>query len=1017
MKIAEFSVKNYQFTIVLFIMVMLLGLSALFNMPRGEDPVFNAPIYVVTVIYPGTSPNDMEELVADPIEEAIYELEDVKEITTKCYDGVAVIQAEFNYGVNNLTKYNDIIRETNKLRPDLPADILEVKIIRAQSSDVNIFQHALVSQSASYQEMKMQAERLKSKLEKLRELKQVEIQAYPEREVQVEINLEKMAQNRLGLNQVLNLIGANNVNIPGGSIDIGSKKFNIKSTSSFEDIQDVRNTIVQTTAEGRIIYLKDIAQVKFADEDDTHLARYNGERTIWILTRQKDRKNVIQTSEKIYPIVEEFQSKLPAGMRLETSFDQAKSVDRRLTGLGKDFLIAVFLVLLTLLPLGPRASLVVMISIPLSLAIGLALLDLMGYTLNQLSIVGMVVSLGLLVDDSIVVVENIERFMRMGYTRMEAAIMGTKQIGIAVIGCTATLVLAFLPLVFLPEATGEFIRSMPLAIILTVIASLFVALTIIPFLSRMILKKHEQVGGNIFFRLFKKYLNEPYQVVLHWAFRHPIMTLLTAVVIFICSLGLVPLIGFSLFPTSEKPIFMIDVELPLGSNMEKVDTAVSFVERRLLDDQRVVSVSSNIGKGNPRIYYNEFQQQNSPNFGQVFVGLQPEMKVPEIVAFTDQLKADFSDYPGAKITVKMFQQGPPITAPIELRIFGENLDELRRIALDVEGIVSGTEGASYVENPLRTQKTDLEVVINKDKAGLLGIPLAEVAKTVRLGVAGLKVGDFRNEDGDEFAINVSIAENKEEALETFSKIYVTSLSGVLVPLSQIANIELQTSPSFIQHYNKERFTYVSAFAQTGYNTSALTDEIIEKLEQYDFPEGYSFVAAGERKTQQESFGGMETIVIIAVFMLLAILVLEFRTFKSTLIVLSVIPLGIIGSLTALFLVGETLSFVATIGMIALTGIEIKNSIFLVDYTNQLREQGMPLEEAIFEGAETRFLPIFLTTLTAIGGLIPLVLENSPLISPLAWVLIGGLISSMMLSRIVTPLLYKMLPPRVEVKAG
>ncbi|MEZ4955486.1 MAG: efflux RND transporter permease subunit [Saprospiraceae bacterium] len=1017
MKIADFSVKNYQFTIVLFIMVMLLGLSALFNMPRGEDPVFNAPIYVVTVIYPGTSPNDMEELVADPIEEAIYELEDVKEITTKCYDGVAVIQAEFNYGVNNLTKYNDIIREINKLRPDLPADILEVKIIRAQSSDVNIFQHALVSQSASYQELKMQAERLKSKLEKLRELKQVEIQAYPEREVQVEINLEKMAQNRLGLNQVLNLIGANNVNIPGGSIDIGSKKFNIKSTSSFEDIQDVRNTIVQTTAEGRIIYLKDIAQVKFADEDDTHLARYNGERTIWILTRQKDRKNVIQTSEKIYPIVEEFKSKLPAGMRLETSFDQAKSVDRRLTGLGKDFLIAVFLVLLTLLPLGPRASLVVMISIPLSLAIGLALLDLMGYTLNQLSIVGMVVSLGLLVDDSIVVVENIERFMRMGYTRMEAAIMGTKQIGIAVIGCTATLVLAFLPLVFLPEATGEFIRSMPLAIILTVIASLFVALTIIPFLSRMILKKHEQVGGNLFFRLFKKYLNEPYQVVLHWAFRHPVLTLLTAVVIFVCSLGLVPLIGFSLFPTSEKPIFMIDVELPLGSNMEKVDTVVSFVERRLLSDQRVVSASSNIGKGNPRIYYNEFQQQNSPNFGQVFVGLQPEMKVPEIVAFTDQLKADFSDYPGAKITVKMFQQGPPITAPIELRIFGENLDELRRIAIDVEEIVNGTEGAIYVENPLRTQKTDLEVVINKDKAGLLGIPLAEVAKTVRLGVAGLKVGDFRNEDGDEFAINVSIAENKEEALETFSKIYVTSLSGALVPLSQIAKIELQTSPSFIQHYNKERFTYVSAFTQTGYNTSALTDEIIEKLEQYDFPEGYSFIAAGERKTQQESFGGMETIVIIAVFLLLAILVLEFRTFKSTLIVLSVIPLGIIGSLTALFLVGETLSFVATIGMIALTGIEIKNSIFLVDYTNQLREQGMPLEEAIFEGAETRFLPIFLTTLTAIGGLIPLVLENSPLISPLAWVLIGGLISSMMLSRVVTPLLYKMLPPRVKVKAG
>ena len=1015
MKIAAFSVKNYQFTIVLFIMVLLLGLSALFNMPRGEDPVFNAPIYVVTVIYPGTSPNDMEELVAEPIEEALYELEELKEITTECYDGVTVIQSEFNYGVNTLNKYNDIIREVNRLRPELPEDILDINIIRAQSSDVNIFQHALVSSSASFQELEKQAERLKKELEKLRELKQVEIQAFPEREVQVEIDLEKMARFGFGLNQVVNLIGASNVNVPGGSIDIGSKKFNIKTTSSYEEINDVRNTIINSNEQGRIVYLKDIALVRFADEEETHQARFNGERSIWVLTRQKDRKNVIQTSEKIYPVVEEFERQLPSSMRLETAFDQAKSVDRRLSGLGRDFMIAVFLVILTLLPLGPRASVVVMISIPLSLSIGVALLNALGYTLNQLSIVGLVVSLGLLVDDSIVVVENIERFMRMGYSRMEAAIAGTKQIGIAVVGCTATLVLAFLPLVFLPEATGEFIRSLPLAVILTVIASLFVALTIIPFLSRMILKKHEQAEGNIFFRAFKKYLNGPYEGVLKWSFKHPFLTLAATVLIFVGSLQLIPFIGFSLFPTSEKPIFLIDVELPLGSNMKKVDGVVRFIEEKLMDDSLVVSVSSNIGKGNPRIYYNEFQQQNSPNYGQVFVGLQPDLKVPAIVDYTDQLKAEFVNYPGAKITVKMFQQGPPITAPIEFRIFGENLDELRRLAADVENIMKNTEGTIYVENALRTQKTDLEVVINKDKAGLLGIPLAEVARTVRLAVAGLDVGEFRNGDGEEFAIKVSIPQNDAEALETFSKIYITSLSGVLIPLSQIARLELQTSPSFIQHYNKERFTNVTAFTQTGYNTSALTDEIIEKLETYEFPEGYGFQAAGERETQQESFGGMETIVIVAVFLLFAILVLEFRTFKSTLIVLSVIPLGIIGSLTTLFLVGETLSFVATIGMIALVGIEIKNSIFLVDYTNQLREEGMPLEQAIIEGAETRFLPIFLTTLTAIGGLIPLVLEDSPLISPLAWVLIGGLVSSMLLSRVVTPLLYKLLPPRVTVK--
>ena len=1015
MKISEFSVKNYQFTIVLFVMVLLLGLSSLFTMPRGEDPLFNAPIFVITAVYPGTSPADMEELLAEPIEEKMYELEDIKKISTHCDDGLMAMQVEFNYTVNTMEKYNDVTREVNRLRPDLPEDLLLLDLRRAQSSDVVIFQTALVSKSASYDDLKNEAEKLKNKLEKIKDLKQVTIQAYPERQIDVEIDLEKMAQNRLGLNQVLGLIEASNVNIPGGSIDLGSKKFNIKTTSSYEEIEDVRNTIVRTTAEGRIVYLKDIATVRFSDEDETYLARFNGERAIWVNIRQKDNKNIVQVAEDVYPILEIFKQELPESMRLEIAFDQAKSVKRRLSGLGKDFLIAVALVMLTLLPLGPRASLVVMISIPLSLSIGVALLDLLGYTLNQLSIVGLVVSLGLLVDDSIVIVENIERFMRMGYSRMEASIAGTKQIGVAVIGCTATLILAFLPLAFLPEGSGDFIRCLPMAVMLTIIASLFVALTIIPFLSRMILKKQEQAEGNFFLRAFKKYLNQPYQHVLKWAFQHPVITLLTALVIFAGSLSLIPKIGFSLFPLSEKPMFLVDVETPLGSNMDKVDTIVASLESHLLSDPAVVSVSANIGRGNPRVYYNEFQKQVTSNFAQLLVQVQPELKVPEITAFADQLREDFSNYPGAKITVKQFQQGPPVVAPIEFRIVGENLDTLRRLSFVVEDLIKNTEGTMYVNNDLQAQKSDLQIVVNKDKAGLLGIPLAEVAKTVRLGIAGLEVGKYRNDEGEEFAISVSIAKNEKEALETFSKIYITSLSGALVPLSQIARIELTTSPPVILHFNKERYASVNAFVRTGYNTSALTDQLIEKLQAYPFPQGYSFVAAGERETQQESFGGMGTIVIIAAFGLLAILVLEFRTFKSTLIVLSVIPLGIIGALVTLFLIGETLSFVATVGMIALVGIEIKNSIFLVDYTNQLREQGMPLDEAILEGAETRFLPIFLTSLTAIGGLIPLVLEDSPLISPLAWVIIGGLISSLLLSRVVTPVLYKLLPPRVEVK--
>jgi len=1012
MKISEFSVKNSSFTLIIFIMVLVLGVSSLLNMPRSEDPPFEAPLFVVLAVFPGTSPADLEELVADPIEDALYELEDIKKVQTNCDDGYMLMQIDFNYGVDRDGKYNDITREVNKLIPDLPADLYSLDIIKAASSDVAILQSALVSETASFELMEKQAEELKRRLEKLPELKKVEIHAYPEREVQIKINLEKMAQDRLGLNQVLGSLQANNLNIPGGSIDIGPKRFNIKTSSDFNSLDDIRKTVVHTSPEGRIVHLEDIADINFGETEPSHLARFNGKRAMWVVTSMKDRKNIVQAKEKMDPILEAFKAELPEDIRLEVGFDQAESVQRRLTGLGRDFAIAVFLVLLTLLPLGPRASMVVMISIPLSLSIGLAILDLLDYTLNQLSIVGMVVALGLLVDDSIVIVENIERFLRQGLSRKEAAISATKQIGVAVVGCTATLILAFLPLAFLPEGSGQFIRSLPMAVIMTVLASLFVALTIIPFLSSLILRPHERPEGNFFLRAFNRFLNRPYHIVLGWAFRHPVLTLAGTALIFAGSLMLIPRIGFSLFPISEKPMMMVNIETPLGSNLDATDAIAQEVEADLLKRPAVRTVNSNIGKGNPRVYYNTFQRETSSNYAQLFVLVDPGMHVPEITAFADTLREAYASYPGAEIRVVQFQQGTPVVAPIDIRIVGPNLDTLRDLASDVEKIMENTEGTLYVSNRLSRTKTDLEVQINKDKAGMLGLLPAEIARTVRLGLAGLEAGMFRTEEGDEYKINVSLYKDDAETLQIFSKIYVTSLSGALVPLTQVANLELKDSPPLIRHFNKERYTNVSSFVQTGYNTDQLTDEILDSLENIRLPKGYSFVAAGERESREESFAGIEAIIIVASFLLLAILVLEFRTFKSTLIVLSVVPLGIIGALAILWLVGETLSFVATVGMIALVGIEIKNSILLVDYTNQLRLQGKPLREAIIEGAETRFLPILLTSMTAIGGMTPLVLENNPLISPLAWVLIGGLISSTFLSRIVTPLMYYLLPPKL-----
>ena len=1013
----KFFVKNWQFTLVIFTAVMVLGINALLNMPRGEDPPFGAPIFSIVVVYPGTNPADMEKLIADPIEEELYQLSDVKKINTTINDGLIVMLAEFNFGVDIEGKNNDVIREINKIRSELPEGIVLLDIKKAASSDVVILQSALVSDTASMELMKDLAQNLEKDIEHIKDIKWVEIQASQEKEIHIDLDLDRMAAMKLGLNQVIGLIQANNINIPGGDIDLGQKKYNIKTTSEFKTIDDIRSTIVQVTPQGKTVTLGQIATIYYTEETTDHIARHNSHRAIWINTAMKDKKNIISVRKELEPVLSAFKQKLPKGITLENAFDQEKGVKHRLTGLGRDFAIAIFLVLLTLLPLGTRASIVVMISIPLSLSIGLFMLDLLGYTLNQLSIVGMVVALGLLVDDSIVVVENIERYMRKGISAREAAVTATNHIMIAILGCTATLILAFLPLANLPEGSGDFIRSLPMAVMLTVLASLFVSVTIIPFLSSILLKSHENAArgeGNFFFNAFKKYVNNPYQKLLIWCMSHKLATLVLAAAIFMLSLLLIPILGFSLFPESEKPSITIDIETEPGSNLSHTDKVVRKVEQKLLTFSEIDHISANAGKGNPRIYYNEFQRQNSPNYGQIIVYLNEKTKVPDIIKFADKTRTALSGFPGVKIEVKRFQQGPPISAPVEMRIMGNNLDTLDILSTKVEKLIKERSGSMYVRNDLKYVKSDIIVDVNREKAGLYGISSAEIAKTVRLAIAGLQVGEISNTKGDEYKMKVSLSQNTENALQMFDQVFVTSMSGSLVPLKSMASFSLRPSASIIRHFNKERYALVSCFVQNGVNVSQLTDDILDDINtNVTMPEGYRVVAAGERESQQESFGGLGTIIILTVFGLLAILILEFRTFKSTIIVLSVIPMGIIGALVALYIAGETMSFVATVGIIALMGIEIKNSILMVDYTNGLREQGMNLYEAVMDGAETRFLPILLTSMTAIGGLTPLVLENSPLISPLAIVLIGGLISSTLLSRLVTPVLYYLIPPEVK----
>jgi multidrug efflux pump subunit AcrB len=1034
MSLWAFAVKRWQFTLVLFALLIATGVAALNLIPRSEDPSLTFPGSFIVITYPGADPEDMEQLVVDPIEDALFELDDVKKLESSAMDGLATVQIEFTWGVDADRKYDEVVREVNRLRPTLPADIYEIDVRQFKPSLVNIVQLALVSDTASWRRLQALAEDLEEAIETTPGIRRADSWAYPRPEVRVAVDLERLGSAGVTLGQVMDAIGSRNASIPGGAVDVGLRRYNLKTSGRYESLEQVQDTVVSARG-GRTVRVRDIAEVSWSTEEIRYLGRYNGERAVFVTANMKDDQNVFDVRDGVYERLDAFEQTLPDDVRLERGFDQSRNVDRRLSRLEFDFSLAISLVALTLLPLGLRAAGIVMISIPLSLAIGLAALYFSGFSLNQLSIAGFVVALGLLVDDSIVVVENIARHVREGVPRRQAAIAATDQIWLAVLGCTATLILAFLPLLFLPEGSGEFVRSLPAAVLYTILASLFIALTIIPFLASRLLRGEERplpsqpwlaravvAGRRVIERsdgiadrvlaAVMRGIHAFYGPALRKALARPRTTLLLALGVFGLSLTLVPLIGFSLFPTADIPQFRVRIEAPDGASLAETDRALRFVEEELAKRPEIEYWFANLGRDNPRIYYNVISVGVAANVAEVFgevVDYDPE----ETGRMLDGLRAKFADYPGARISVRQFENGPPINAPIEMRIIGPDLGTLRRVAADVEEIMRQTEGARDVENPMRLQRTDLDLRIDTEKAALFGVPAIEADRTVRMAVAGLAAGQFREPDGDEYDITLRLPIEGRPTLDLLDGIQVSSVTGGQVPLRQFTEPEFRTAPNVIRRYDRERAISVTAWPDTGYVTDDVTRDVLGKLAAYDWPPGYRYVAAGEVEAREEAFGGLGVALLVAMFGILAVLVLEFGSFRSTLIVFGVVPLGMVGALVGLFLTGYTLSFTALIGMIALVGIEIKNSILLVDFTNQLREDGAGLDEAIERAGEIRFFPILLTSLTAIGGLTPLAIQGSGLYSPLAIVIIGGLVSSTLLARLVTPVMYKLLPPVIE----
>ncbi|HHJ11071.1 MAG TPA: efflux RND transporter permease subunit [Bacteroidetes bacterium] len=1007
MNIPRLAIKNSPFTLTVFFLLTVFGVYAYMRMPRTENPSVYVPGGSIVVVYPGASPRDMEQLIAIPVEEAVNELDDIRKIETELRDGIAIVSVEFDYDTDAKEKYNELVRKVNATRAQLPDGISRLEIVEWTSSDVDIMQLAFYTDSASWSLLEQKAEDLKKMIEKVPGVKRVDVVAAPQQEIRISPDAGKMAVMHVSFDQIANAIRSNNANIPGGELVVNGKNFNLKTSGSYRDLDEIRNTVVQSY-QGHIIYLKNIADVRLAYQDRTYLARYMGKEAVYLTVKQKDDYNIFTLKKDLDPILEAFRQGLPASVRVATVFDQSVWVRHRIGGFINNLLQGIVLVgIVILLVMGLRSSLIVALAIPLSLVIGLGFVDLSGYGLQQISIGGLVVALGLLVDNSIVVIENINRFIMMGYNAREASEKGSSQIAWPVVTATLTTLLAFIPIIMMPEKAGDFIRSLPLTILYTLTASLLIALTLTPLLTSFYFRNTEKIkfreGARRIKLFLQKMINGPYHKTLRYALGHRRMIIILSIVIFLGSLGLFPLIGLSFFPPAEMPDFLIRVQMPRNTAIQETDNVVRYVESVLDTTRTVAKYAANVGHGNPRIYYNIFPRDFAKDFGEVYVHLKgyDRKEYEETVSSLRQL---FSHYTLADIYIKEYEQGVPVKAPVMIYVYGSDLDRLRHIAGEVERILKSTPGTINVVNRVKRNRTDIYFNINKDKALMLGVPVHEIEKTIRTALNGTTVDKFRDSEGKEYPIVVRIYD-KNVKLSDLNRIYVKSLSDRFIPLTQLAKPEFRNVPGIITRYNMQRTILITADIAKEYKLDDVMKPVQAHLKQYPFPLGYGYIVTGELKNRNESFGGMLEAGIIALIAIFAVLVLQFKSFTQPLIIFTAIPLAVIGSLWALYLAGLSFSFTAFVGLVSLIGIVVNNSIILVDYSNTLRKKGKNMFDAVMEAGKIRFVPIFLTAFTTIGGLLPLTLQGGLIWAPLGWTIIGGLLVSTMLTLVVVPVLY------------
>lgn len=1017
MNFIEAAMKYKQVTIVVTVLLVLLGINALLNMPRSEDPKIDMPVAMVMAFYPGADEIQMEKQVTNKIEQYLFSFEEIRKEKTKSStkDGQVFITVELHTTVKDRKKFWSTLQHglNMNMRGVLPQGVMG-PIVNSNFGDVVAQMITVSSPQRSYAEIEKYLDDLEDGLKTIPTVSKINRSGGQKQQIYIKVDNAKLRQYGFDVSVLARALQMQNVTGYSGELTIAANNIPIFANSQYKTESDIANQIVYSNPNGTVVRLKDVAEIERRYEEVSSYIRMGEDKVMMLSIEMQPGNNIVQFGEVVQEKIREIQEQLPEDVQVTTIVDQPQVVGDSISHFMIEFGIAILSVILVVMFLLPfRVASIASVAAPISIAITFGVINIMGIELHQVTLAALIIVLGMVVDNAIVVVDNYIEKLDEGVTPWTAAWQSATQLSLPIFTATLAIIFAFAPLAFfLDGITKDFIAALPLTVGVALITSMLVALLLTPYMCYVFIKKglKHKVSERPPKKSILDYLQNIFNRGVEFCFRWPKATMAGAVCSVLLAFVIAGQVEEEFFPTAERNQFNVEVWLPSGTSLPTTETAVKKVEAILHQDKRVARLSSFVGTSSPRFQMTYAPEVPRRNFAQIFV----TTTSPE--ATNEMVKEYLGKFDGL-ITdgyIRIKQLSMQAGSPIEVRVIGNNLNDQKKVAEQVTAILENQEGTNWVRSDYEQDYMGVSLKIKDDVASRLGVSNQAITQTLGAGLKGYSVSTLW--EGDKpVDIFMRLDDASRKDFNDLDNLFVSTQYGGKVSLKEVAELVPAWHTGTLAHRNGLRTLTVMSEAQLGIKASTIMARVLPEVAKIELPDGIQIAYGGELESSGESAPGMGVSLGVSLILIFLTLLFQFKNFGKTMIILATFPLSLLGAFLGLYVTGNPMGFTAFMGIISLIGIVVRNGIILVDYADELvLEHGYTIKAAALAAAKRRMRPIFLTSAAAAVGVVPMIVSKSPMWGPLGSVLAFGLIVSMILTLFVVPVLYyKFIKPERE----